>query len=62
MDQTGQPKLRINGSMLSKYQGSEVCLLGRAKDIDPNGTSFVLELSDGVDVEVQLQDPVSYEY
>ncbi|XP_038044880.1 replication protein A 14 kDa subunit-like [Patiria miniata] len=54
----GQPKPRINGSMLPKFQGSEVCLLGRVKEIDPNGTSFVLGLSDGVDVQVQLQDPL----
>lgn len=56
--QDGQPKPRVNGSMLPKYQGREVCLLGRVKDIDPNGTSFMLGLCDNVDVQVHLQDPL----
>ncbi|XP_033639784.1 replication protein A 14 kDa subunit-like [Asterias rubens] len=58
MDQDTQPQPRVNGSMLPKYQGSVVCLLGRVKEIDPNGTSFMLGLSDNVDVQVQLQDPL----
>ncbi|XP_072028956.1 replication protein A 14 kDa subunit-like [Amphiura filiformis] len=53
-----QPKPRVNGSMLPKYQGQCVCLLGTVKNIDGNGQSFVMTLSDGVDVDVFVQDPL----
>ncbi|XP_030846378.1 replication protein A 14 kDa subunit [Strongylocentrotus purpuratus] len=58
MDAFKQPKPRVNGSMLPKHQGSIVCLLGLLKNVDPNGTSLTLTLSDGVDAQVNLQTPL----
>ncbi|XP_071492687.1 replication protein A 14 kDa subunit-like [Diadema antillarum] len=58
MDFLDQPKPRVNGSMLPKYQGSIVCLLGVLKNVDPNGSSLTLTLSDGIDAQVHLQSPL----
>ncbi|KAJ8313968.1 hypothetical protein KUTeg_008529, partial [Tegillarca granosa] len=52
-------KPRVNVSMLPSYQGKFVCLLGKAKDVDNNGTSFTLTTSDGQDVKILMQEPLS---
>ncbi|WAQ94793.1 RFA3-like protein [Mya arenaria] len=49
---------RVNAAMLPSYQGKNVCLMGMAKDVDTNGTSFTLTTSDGKDVRIQMQEPV----
>ncbi|WAQ94811.1 hypothetical protein MAR_007282 [Mya arenaria] len=48
---------RVNAAMLPSYQGKNVCLMGMAKDVDTNGTSFTLTTSDGKDVRIQMQEP-----
>ncbi|XP_052800027.1 uncharacterized protein LOC128231358 isoform X2 [Mya arenaria] len=50
---------RVNAAMLPSYQGRNVCLMGMAKDVDTNGTSFTLTTSDGKDVRIQMQEPLS---
>ncbi|KAL4222651.1 60S acidic ribosomal protein P1-alpha 3 [Mactra antiquata] len=50
---------RINASVLSSFQGKKVCLLGTAKEVDSNGSSFTLTTCDGKDVQVNMQDPLN---
>ena len=52
-------KVRVNASMLSNYQGRNVCLLGLAKNVDSNGMSFTLTSSDGQDTKVIMQEPLN---
>ncbi|KAL5007877.1 hypothetical protein ScPMuIL_016683 [Solemya velum] len=39
-------------------RGRTVCLLGKAKNVDANGTSFVLETGDGSNVQIRMQEPL----
>ncbi|OWF40006.1 uncharacterized protein LOC110464375 [Mizuhopecten yessoensis] len=52
-------KTRVNGSMLPSFQGRNVCVLGMAKDVDQNGQAFTLTTSDGQDIRVNTQEPLS---
>ncbi|KAK3588045.1 hypothetical protein CHS0354_012091 [Potamilus streckersoni] len=52
-------KPRINFSMLTKYRGREVCVLGIGKQVDNNGTSFILSTSDNQEVKVIMQEPLN---
>ncbi|XP_033762091.1 uncharacterized protein LOC117343727 [Pecten maximus] len=52
-------KPRVNGSMLPSYQGRAVCVLGMAKDVDQNGQAFTLTTSDGQDIRISMQEPLS---
>ncbi|XP_069110625.1 replication protein A 14 kDa subunit-like [Argopecten irradians] len=52
-------KPRVNGAMLPSYQGKVVCLLGMAKDVDQNGQAFTLTTSDGQDIRISMQEPLS---
>ncbi|XP_060596433.1 uncharacterized protein LOC132750460 [Ruditapes philippinarum] len=52
-------KLRVNASMLPSFQGKEVAVLGMAKDVDSNGTSFTLTTCDGSDIRILMQEPLS---
>ncbi|KAL3831788.1 hypothetical protein ACJMK2_023492 [Sinanodonta woodiana] len=52
-------KPRINGSMLSNYRGRQVCVLGIGKQVDSNGTSFILSTSDNQDIKVIMQEPLN---
>nr|AFK73704.1 replication protein A3 [Ostrea edulis] len=51
-------KPRVNGKLLPSFQGRNVCLLGNAKDVDSNGTAFILSTSDGQDVRIIMQEPL----
>ncbi|XP_062585556.1 replication protein A 14 kDa subunit-like [Saccostrea cucullata] len=51
-------KPRVNGKMLSSFQGRCVCVLGNAKDVDSNGTAFTLSTSDGQDIRIIMQEPL----
>ncbi|ESO99787.1 hypothetical protein LOTGIDRAFT_238696 [Lottia gigantea] len=57
MDNFARP--RINGAMLSSYQGRNVCLLGVAKYVDNSGKFFTIHTSDGQDVKVEMQEPLN---
>lgn len=50
---------RVNAEMLPSFQGRNVSVLGMAKDVDSNGTAFTLTCSDGKDVRVIMQEPLS---
>ncbi|XP_060067082.1 uncharacterized protein LOC132547332 [Ylistrum balloti] len=52
-------RTRVNGAMLPSFQGRVVCLLGMAKDVDQNGQAFTLTTSDGQDIRVNMQEPLS---
>lgn len=58
MDSNDQAKRRINGSLMNQFVGRQVCVLGRASDLDMNGKSFTLTTSDNTPIRVQLQEPV----
>ncbi|KAK7109430.1 replication protein A 14 kDa subunit-like [Littorina saxatilis] len=50
---------RINGALMPNYQGKHVCVLGKAKDVDPNGKFFTLSTSDEKDIRVNMSNPLS---
>ncbi|KAK7500781.1 hypothetical protein BaRGS_00008025 [Batillaria attramentaria] len=50
---------RINGALLPNYNGKQVCLLGKAKDVDPNGMFFTLVTSDDQEIRVNMAEPLS---
>ena len=62
IDNIMEPKQYINGSMLSKNIGKSVCAIGKVTMNSPNGNEIKVQLSDGKEVMVQLdehlQEPV----
>ncbi|XP_033109160.1 replication protein A 14 kDa subunit-like [Anneissia japonica] len=52
----GQANPRVNASMLPRYEGCLVNLLGKVKSVDQNGTSFVLTSTDNIDIEILLPE------
>lgn len=50
---------RINGSVLAKFKGKKVVLLGNARNVDSNGMSFTLQTCDKHDIQVHLSEPLS---
>lgn len=50
---------RVNAAMLPSFQGKEVCLLGKAKNVDSNGSSFTLITSDNQDIQIVMQKPLN---
>jgi len=51
-------KPRVNGSMLTKFYGQNVCLLGMVTSVDRSGMSFEMTASDKQAISVRLQDPL----
>ncbi|XP_071941339.1 replication protein A 14 kDa subunit-like [Antedon mediterranea] len=51
-----QANPRVNASMLPRYEGCLVNLLGKVKSVDQNGASFVLTSTDNVDIEILLPE------
>eukprot|EP00745_Piridium_sociabile_P041833 TRINITY_DN83402_c0_g1_i1.p1 TRINITY_DN83402_c0_g1~~TRINITY_DN83402_c0_g1_i1.p1 ORF type:complete len:123 (+),score=24.57 TRINITY_DN83402_c0_g1_i1:46-369(+) len=49
---------RINATLMPSFQGKNVCLLGKAKDVDNNGMHFTLTTSDQ-DVRVNMSTPLN---
>ncbi|XP_023223347.1 replication protein A 14 kDa subunit-like [Centruroides sculpturatus] len=58
MDEHQTTKYRINGTLLSQYQGKNVCLLGCVIQRDSNGMSFKLKASDNQIVVIQMKEPI----
>ncbi|KAM7537525.1 hypothetical protein Aperf_G00000061806 [Anoplocephala perfoliata] len=48
------PRFRIIGSLMTRLQGREVCLLGKAVSVDPSGRKMTVQTADGVDVVCHL--------
>jgi len=51
-------KPRVNGSMLAKYYGQNVCLLGMITSVDRSGLSFQMTASDNQPICVRLSEPL----
>lgn len=54
MDSSVKP--RVNGEQLGNYKGQVVCALGKLKENSFDGSCFRMFLSDGVEIEVFLQN------
>ncbi|XP_070565057.1 replication protein A 14 kDa subunit-like [Ptychodera flava] len=50
---------RVNASMLPRYDGRYVCLLGRVGSVSQDGSSFVLVSCDQQDVQILLSEPLN---
>ena len=57
LSKSGSP--RISGSMMAKFQGKSVVLMGNARDVDSNGMSFTLQTCDMQNIKVNLSEPLS---
>ncbi|XP_018016455.1 uncharacterized protein LOC108673178 [Hyalella azteca] len=53
-----EARIRVNGSMLPKFSGKGVVILGKIFKVDPNGMSVTLRTSDGMTVNVVFDQPV----
>ncbi|KAG8222239.1 hypothetical protein J437_LFUL001437 [Ladona fulva] len=53
-----EPSFRINGSLLPRYGGQRVIVLGKVSNRDPNGMGFEMISSDNTSVSVKLGEPL----
>ncbi|KAL8570419.1 hypothetical protein ACOMHN_035837 [Nucella lapillus] len=50
---------RINASLMPTFQGKNVSLLGKVKDVDNNGKYFTMSTSDDQDVKINMSTPLN---
>jgi hypothetical protein len=52
------PKTRVNSSMLPKYAGQYVCVVGKNLGVGPGGTSLSLETCDQQKITAHFAQPI----
>lgn len=53
------PRPYVNGALLSKNIGKTVTVIGRVAQMSPNGMELQIQLADGKEVKVQMEDQLT---
>lgn len=49
-----------NGSLMSKFIGSKVSVIGLVSKVNPNGVSFEMRTTDDMVIKVNCREPISH--